>query len=86
MLFARMLQRDPACLHGRGQEMLIGDMSKKDRLETLQSFHRKDHKFVAFMTFDLGGVGHNFQMFDHVIFFDRHFNPQVCFTTTTRPV
>jgi len=75
LLFAKYLEANPECKKGE-TILLHGRLTKAEKLQTVASIQTAP-SFIALMTFDLGGTGHNFQQADHILFTDRHWNPQV---------
>jgi SNF2 family DNA or RNA helicase len=75
MLFQKYLDSRPDCQKGE-TILLHGRMTKTEKSKTVNSI-KTAPAFIALMTFDLGGTGHNFQEADQIIFLDRHWNPQV---------
>jgi SNF2 family DNA or RNA helicase len=65
-----------------GLIFLHGSMTKHEKAEAVKSINTKKN-YIALMTFDLGSTGHNFQSCDHIMFADRHWNPQVRLLLTT---
>jgi len=75
LLFAKYLEARPDCQKGE-TIVLHRRLTKTEKMQTVQTIQTAP-AFIALMTFDLGGIGHNFQQADHILFTDRHWNPQV---------
>ena len=56
--------------------LLHGRLTNAEKIQTVKSI-KTANQFIALMTFDLGGMGHNFQQADHIMFIDKHWSPQV---------
>lgn len=63
-------------LAGRNVLVLSGELRKQARIQTIKQM-KENKKVIAFVTFGVGAVGHNFQEFAHMIIADRCWNPQV---------
>ncbi len=75
MLFSKYLESRPESQKGQ-TIMLHGGLKKAEKHQTVKII-KTAPSFIALMTFDLGGTGHNFQESDQILFADRHWNPQV---------
>ena len=63
-------------LNNRNIILLTGQLSKSRRAAVIEQM-TTDPTCLAFTTYQVGGVGHNFQAFHIVVILDRNWNPQV---------
>ena len=79
-LLYKYLQQHPESTRGREVFLLSGKQSKLERQELItmiQAQANHEHGFIVLTTFDVGGVGHNFQNISQLILLDQQWNPQV---------
>lgn len=71
------LPENAFALRGRKVLTFEGSMTTAERVAVTKLILTSEEPMLMFTTFQVGGVGHNFQMFTMVIFLDRNWNPQV---------
>ena len=78
-LIKKFLESDKLCdcLNSRPIIVLCRTMMKQQQTAALNRIHSREINIVL-LSFGIGLVGHNFQMFLEVFFLDRNWNPQVC--------